>query len=101
MPVLVDGDLVLSDSPLILEYLEERFPEPPLFPADEPRREELRIFLDWFNHVWKRPPNLIAAEEQKPDPDRERIAELEGGSRTRCRSSSRCSPAATTSSATS
>ena len=26
VPVLVDGDLVLSDSPAILEYLEERFP---------------------------------------------------------------------------
>jgi len=29
VPVLVDGDLVLSDSPAILEYLEERFPDPP------------------------------------------------------------------------
>jgi glutathione S-transferase len=77
VPVLVDGDLVLSDSPVILEYLEERFPEPSLYPADEPRRAEVRIFVEWFNHVWKRPPNLIAAEEEKPDPDRRRIAELE------------------------
>jgi glutathione S-transferase len=77
VPVLVDGDRVLSDSPVILEYLEERFPEPPLFPPDTARREELRSFLDWFNQVWKRPPNLIAAEEAKPDPDRARIAELE------------------------
>ena len=78
VPVLVDGDLVLSDSPAILEYLEERFPHPPLFPADPARREELRSFLDWFNQIWKRPPNLIAAEELKPEPDRMRIAELEG-----------------------
>ncbi len=78
VPVLVDGDLVLYDSPRILEHLEERFPEPPLFPADAARREELRSFLDWFNQVWKRPPNLIAAEELKPAPDRELIAELEG-----------------------
>ena len=77
VPVLVDGDLVLSDSPVILEYLEERHPEPPLYPADESRRAEVRIFVDWFNHVWKRPPNLIAAEEAKPEPDRRRIAELE------------------------
>ena len=77
VPVLVDGERVLSDSPLILEYLEERFPEPPLFPGDPARREELRSFLDWFNQVWKRSPNLIAAEEEKPQPDRERIAELE------------------------
>jgi glutathione S-transferase len=78
VPVLVDGDFVLHDSPRILEYLDERFPEPPLFPADVARREELRSFLDWFNQVWKRPPNLIAAEELKPAPDRELIAELEG-----------------------
>ena len=35
VPVLVDGDLVLTDSPRILEHLEERFPEPPLFPAND------------------------------------------------------------------
>jgi glutathione S-transferase len=78
VPVLVDGERVLSDSPAILDYLEERFPEPPLYPADRARRAELRTFLDWFNVVWKRPPNLIAAEEAKPEPDRGRIAALEG-----------------------
>ena len=76
VPVLVDGDLVLSDSPAILEYLEARNPEPPLYPTDEARRAEVRVFVDWFNHVWKRPPNLIAAEEEKPEPSRQRITEL-------------------------
>jgi glutathione S-transferase len=76
VPVLVDGDLVLHDSPRILEYVEERHPEPPLFPRDPARREELRAFLDWFNLVWKRPPNLIVAEEERPAPDRTRIEEL-------------------------
>jgi glutathione S-transferase len=79
VPVLVDGDVVLHDSPRILEHLEERFPEPPLFPSDAARREELRSFLDWFNQVWKLPPNLIASEELKPAPDRELIAELARG----------------------
>jgi RNA polymerase-associated protein len=77
VPVLVDDDLVLSDSPVILEYVEGRFPDPPLFPADPARRAEIRTFLDWFNQLWKRPPNLIFAEEQKQEPDRARIAELE------------------------
>ena len=77
VPVLVDGDLVLSDSPVILEYVEGRFPEPPLFPAEPARRAEIRTFLDWFNQLWKRTPNLIFAEEQKLEPDRARIAELE------------------------
>lgn len=78
VPVLVDGDRVVADSTAILEYLEERFPERPLFPVDRARRAEVRVFVDWFNQVWKLPPNLIVAEEGKPEPDRVRIAELEG-----------------------
>jgi glutathione S-transferase len=78
VPVLVDGDLVVSDSTAILEHLEKRFPEPPLYPADPARRAELQLFVDWFNRVWKGPPNEIVAEEEKPQPDGARIAELEG-----------------------
>ena len=78
VPVLVDGDRVIADSTAILEHLEERFPEPPLYPADPARRTELRLFVDWFNRVWKRPPNLIVEEEAKAEPDRARIAELQG-----------------------
>jgi glutathione S-transferase len=73
VPVLVDGDTVLSDSPVILRWLEERFPEPPLYPRDRARRAEVETFVDWFNLVWKRPPNLMAAELEKPEPDRSRI----------------------------
>lgn len=78
VPVLVDGETVVSDSTAILEYLEERFPEPPLYPAEPARRAELRLFVDWFNRVWKGPPNEIVAEEERPQPDRARMAELEG-----------------------
>jgi glutathione S-transferase len=60
VPVLVDGDLVLADSPRILEHLERRFPDPPLYPRDPPRRAEVEVFVDWFNRVWKAPPNAIA-----------------------------------------
>jgi glutathione S-transferase len=62
VPVLVDGDLVLTDSPRILEWLDERFPEPPLLPGDPARRAEVLVFCDWFSRVWKRPPNRIADE---------------------------------------
>jgi glutathione S-transferase len=71
VPVLVDGDTVLFDSPLILDWLEERFPEPPLYPSDPAGRAEVQVFVDWFNKVWKRPPNLIADE-----PEGERVPEL-------------------------
>ena len=76
MPVLVGGDEVISDSPVILEWLEERFPDPSLYPADPARRAEVVVFVEWFNRVWKRPPNLLVAEEQNPEPDGRRIAVL-------------------------
>lgn len=74
VPVLVDGELVLPDSTAILEHLEERHPAPPLYPADPARRAEVRLFVDWFNRVWKRPPNEAVTEESQPEPDRSRIA---------------------------
>jgi glutathione S-transferase len=74
VPVLVDGDEVVTDSPVILAWLDERHPAPPLYPSDEARRAEVEIFVDWFNRVWKRPPNLIAAELEKPDPDDARVS---------------------------
>jgi maleylpyruvate isomerase len=78
VPVLVAGDEVVADSPVILEWLEERVPEPPLYPREAARRAEVETFVDWFNQLWKRPPNLIVDEESKPAPDAGRIAELGG-----------------------
>jgi glutathione S-transferase len=60
VPVLLAGDEVISDSPRILDWLEARLPDPPLLPGDAARRAEVRVFTDWFNHVWKRHPNAIA-----------------------------------------
>ena len=76
VPVLVDDGRVVADSTAILGYLEDLQPEPALFPRDEARRAELDVFLDWFNRVWKRPPNEIEAERGRPDPDEARIDEL-------------------------
>ena len=61
VPVLVVDDFVLADSPRILDWLEEQYPEPALLPADPARRAEVRIFCDWFNRVWKRFPNELEA----------------------------------------
>ena len=60
VPVLVDGDAIVADSTRILHHLDERFPDPPLFPAEPAARAEVELFLDWFNRAWKREPNLIA-----------------------------------------
>ena len=74
VPVLVDGDVVIPDSVAILRYLEERWPDPPLFPRDAARRAELNVFLAWFNEVWKVAPNAIEAELERDDPDRDLVA---------------------------
>jgi glutathione S-transferase len=60
VPVLVDGDLVVYDSTQIFEYLEERYPDPPLYPreiAERARCRRLEAAADEivFPQVW----NLI------------------------------------------
>jgi glutathione S-transferase len=59
VPVLLAGDEAVFDSPRILDWLEEHFPQPPLLPEDPARRAEVQVFAEWFNHVWKRFPNGI------------------------------------------
>ena len=76
VPVLVHDGPVIADSTVILRYLEELQPEPPLFPRDEARAAELEVFLDWFNRIWKRPSNEIEAERGQAQPDAARIEEL-------------------------
>jgi len=83
VPVLVDDGRVLGDSTTILEYLEERYPDPPLYPTDPAQRAEVTVFIDWFNRVWKRWPNEIEGE-LVDGPNDERVARLAaalGGSR--------------------
>lgn len=72
VPVIVDGDLVINDSLVILAYLEETYPDPPLFPRDRARRAETYVFLEWFDAVWKPAPNamedaLEAGAEPEPE----------------------------------
>ena len=45
VPTLVDRDLALYDSDIIMEYLDERFPHPPLMPVDPVSRATNRLLL--------------------------------------------------------
>ena len=73
VPVIEHDGRVIADSPAILEYLEQIKPEPRLFPTDAARATEMRIFIDWFNRVWKRSPNTITFELMGDDPDQAKI----------------------------
>jgi glutathione S-transferase len=62
VPVIDDDGEIVFDSLGILRHLEERYPDPPLFPADPVRRAEMDVFLGWFNGVWKGAPDAIEME---------------------------------------
>lgn len=56
VPVLVDRDLILYESNIINEYIDDRFPHPQLMPADPVMRARARLFLyrfeeELFNHI--------------------------------------------------
>ncbi|MEA2382817.1 MAG: hypothetical protein QOH72_2788 [Solirubrobacteraceae bacterium] len=74
VPVLqTDQNELVVDSMRIVAWLESRRPDPPLWPADPARRAEVDVFVEWFNRVWKVPPNAIEAELRAPEPDETRI----------------------------
>ena len=56
VPVLVERDLILYESNIINEYIDDRFPHPQLMPADPVMRARARLFLyrfenEMFGHV--------------------------------------------------
>jgi RNA polymerase-associated protein len=56
LPTLVDRDLVLYESKVMMEYLDERFPHPPLLPVYPVARGECRLWMyrierDWCGHI--------------------------------------------------
>jgi RNA polymerase-associated protein len=56
VPVLVERDLILYESNIINEYIDERFPHPQLMPADPVMRARARLFLfrfenEMFSHI--------------------------------------------------
>ncbi len=67
VPTLVDRDLVLFNSRIIMEYLDERFPHPPLMPVYPVARGKsrllmLRIEQDWYPTLEKAQNDLSDAE---------------------------------------
>jgi len=55
VPTLIDRELVLYDSRVIMEYLDERFPHPPLMPVDPVSRSKSRLALFHIEKDWYAP----------------------------------------------
>ena len=51
-PSLIDRELILQNSRVIIEYLDERFPHPPLLPVDPISRAKFRLALNEIEHQW-------------------------------------------------
>jgi glutathione S-transferase len=77
VPVAEIESEVVFDSTRIVERLEELAPDAPLYPGDPCGRAEVEIFVEWFNEVWKGPPNAIAAGDADPA-FRDRLAAWQG-----------------------
>ncbi|HQW21026.1 MAG TPA: glutathione S-transferase N-terminal domain-containing protein, partial [Rhodocyclaceae bacterium] len=80
VPVLVDRDLVLYESNIINEYIDERFPHPQLMPPDPIMRARARQLLftmehELFSHIEILEKNLKSAEKSRIHV-RDRLTEL-------------------------
>jgi len=52
IPTLIDRDLILYESKVMMEYLDERFPHPPLLPVYPVARAESRLFMYRVERDW-------------------------------------------------
>lgn len=82
VPVLVDRDLVLYESNIINEYIDERFPHPQLMPPDPQTRARARQLLytmehELFSHVLVLEKNLKTADKSRLY-IRDRLVDLSG-----------------------
>ena len=62
LPLLIDRELSLYHSGLIVEYLDERFPHPPLLPVYPVARAQTRLILHRIEADWCEPMDIIEEE---------------------------------------
>jgi RNA polymerase-associated protein len=71
VPILCERDLVLYESNIINEYIDERFPHPQLMPADPVMRARTRLFL--FNFEKELFVHVSVLEDRAAKPDEKRL----------------------------
>ena len=67
LPTLVDRDLVLYDARVIIDYLDERFPHPPLMPVDPVLRAQFRLAMYRVERDWYALADQLERAEDKKD----------------------------------
>lgn len=63
LPTLVDRDLVLYEPNIMMEYLDERFPHPPLFPVYPVARAQSRLWIYRIERDWSRLVDILMAKK--------------------------------------
>lgn len=66
LPTLVDRDLVLYEPNIMMEYLDERFPHPPLFPVYPVARAQSRLWMYRIDRDWSHLVEKLQAENGTP-----------------------------------
>ena len=69
VPVLVDGDLTVFDSTVIAEYLEDAYPQPPLFPREARARARCRLLELYGDEVLLPQLRRMMFRTEPPHPD--------------------------------
>lgn len=64
-PTLVDRELSLYESRIIMEYLDERFPHPPLLPAYPVLRAKIRLLIHRIDRDWSPAVKLLTLGKAK------------------------------------
>jgi glutathione S-transferase len=78
VPALIDDGLVVHDSTVINEYLEDKFPAPSLLPKDPATRARARSFEDYADAYLAPALHKIMVEMRKPEGERDRVRIEEG-----------------------
>ena len=78
VPVLEEDTFVLPESVVINEYLEERYPRPPLWPADPAERAAGRLLVERFDQLSRPYYALRRGDEKARDRLSDELAKLDG-----------------------
>ncbi|MFN8641405.1 MAG: glutathione S-transferase family protein [Candidatus Binatia bacterium] len=76
VPILIDDEVVVYDSTIINEYLEDEYPIPSLMPEDSAAKARVRTLEDYCDNSFLPSAGFVQAELSKPveEQDQERLS---------------------------